>query len=155
MSLTRNCYIRVVELNQLTVIGDAGRRLYTTMGRSTLSQVHVQGWKFPSLFLRLCWFHVPVTIGIAASIFFLFNNQQISRVARGLIQAISKSLGVCVPSFGFLTISDLVPFTLWLAFGTNPVPVSTFSSTKSPLTLWIGSLCSRWNPHQVGHMAST
>ena len=96
MSLTRNCYIRVVGLTQLIVIGDAGRRLYITIGRSVLDKKYVQGWRFSSLFFRLCWLHVPMIIGFIASIFLVFNDQQIAIVARGLIQAASKSLGVSV-----------------------------------------------------------
>ena len=99
MSLTRICYIRVVRLIQLIVIGDAGRRLYITIGRPALDKKYVQGWKFSSLFFRLCWLHVPMIIGFIASIFIVFNDQQIAIVARKLIQAASKSLGVSVLFF--------------------------------------------------------
>lgn len=144
----------MVTLNQLSLVGDAGRRLYTTMERSALIQKNVQGWKFSSLFLRLCWFHIPVTAGIIASILIVASDQTVSTVARTLIQAIRKSLDVLALYPFFISFLDLVPLTLWLAFGTNPVPISTFCSTKLSLTLWIGSLSSRWNLHQVAHMAS-
>ncbi len=136
MSLTRNCYLRVVGLIQLIVTGDAGRRLCTTIGRRTLYQRYVQGWRFSSLFFRLCCLQVSVTIGITASIFLVFNEQRISIVARSLIQAVSKSLGVFVLLFfWFSSISGLVPLTVWLTFGTNPVHVCTLSGTESSLTV--------------------
>ncbi len=137
MSLTRNCYLRVVGPIQLIVIGDAGRRLYTTIERRTLDQRCVQGWKFSSLLFRLCCLQVSLTIGTTASIFLVFNDQRILMVTRSLIQGVSKSLGFCVLFFvfWFLYISDLVPLAVWLTFGTNPVHVSTLSSTKSSLTL--------------------
>ena len=101
MSLTRNCYTRVVGLIQLNiVIGDSGRRLYTTIEQCTLDQRYVQGWKFSSLFFRLCCLHVPVSIGIAASIFLVFEDQRIWMVARTFIQAVSEFLGVFVLFFG-------------------------------------------------------
>jgi len=94
-------FICLLLLATLGLLCDAGRRLYTTMERRALNQKHVQGWRFSSLFLRLCWFHIPVTAGIIASILIVASDKMISTVARTLIQAI-------------------LPLTLWLAFGTNP-----------------------------------
>jgi len=94
-------FIFLLLLTTLGFLCDAGRRIYTTIERRALDQKHVQGWKFSSLFLRLCWFHIPVTAGIIASILIVASDQTISTVARTLIQAI-------------------LPLTLWLAFGTNP-----------------------------------
>ena len=83
-------------LTHLIVKGDAGRRLFTTIGRCSLDQRCVQGWEFSSLFFRLCWLHVSVTIGITASIFLVFNDDRISIVARNFIQTVGKFLGVGV-----------------------------------------------------------
>jgi hypothetical protein len=120
-----------------------------------LDQKHVQGWNFTSLFLRLCWFHVPVTVGIIASILsVVFNNKMISAVVRTLIQATSKPFGVSVLNV-FLSFPGLVPLTLFLVFGTNPVPISTFLSTNWSLMLGLGSLPPGRNLHQVACMAPT
>ena len=104
MSLTRLDSFNPDLLNSI-VKGDAGRRLFTTIEQRSLDQRYVQGWKFSSLFFRLCWLHVSVTIGITASIFLVFNDDRISVVARNFIQAVGKSLGVYVLSF-FLVLID-------------------------------------------------
>jgi len=101
LRITAAACVCILLLVTLCFLGDAGRRLFTTIGRSSLDQKYVQGWEFSSLFFRLCWLHVSVTIGITASIFLVFNDDRISIVARNFIQAV-------------------VPLTIWLTFGTNP-----------------------------------